>query len=58
MIAMLVVACILLPVFGYWEFKFAKRRILGRQLLANCTAVIAAWIGFFDFVRPALPYAQ
>ena len=51
MIAMLVIGCLLLFAIVFWEFKFAKRPILARRLLVNRTVVIAAWIGFFDFVR-------
>ena len=54
MIAMIVVGCVLLPAIAFWEIKFAKRPVLARRYLTNRTVVIAAWIGFIDFVRPAL----
>ena len=52
MIAMIVVGCVLLPAIAFWEIKFAKRPVLARRYLTNRTVVIAAWIGFIDFVRP------
>ena len=51
MIAMIVVGCVLIPMIAVWEIKFAKRPVLARRLLKNRTVQIAAWIGFFDFVR-------
>ena len=54
MIAMIVVGCVLLPAIAFWEIKFAKRPVLARRYLTNRTVVIAAWIGFIDFVRRAL----
>lgn len=54
MIAMLVVGCVLLPAITVWEIKFAKHPVLASRLLKNRTVLIAAWIGFFDFVRTCI----
>ena len=51
MIAMIVVGCVLLPVFAFWDIYFAKRPVFPRRFLTNRSVVFAAWIGFFDFVR-------
>ncbi len=50
MIAMIVVGCILLPVFALWDIYVAKRPVIARRFLTNRSIVFAAWIGFFDFV--------
>ena len=50
MIAMIVVGCILLPVFALWDIYFAKRPVFPRRFLTNRSVTIASWIGFFDFV--------
>ncbi|KAH9896440.1 drug:h+ antiporter [Cubamyces lactineus] len=49
MIAMIVVGCILLPVFALWDIYFAKRPVFPRRFLTNRSVTIASWIGFFDF---------
>ncbi|KAI0354154.1 drug:h+ antiporter [Trametes cingulata] len=49
MIAMIVVGCVLLPVFAFWDIKFAKRPVIARRFLTNWSVVCASWIGFFDF---------
>ncbi|KAH9895800.1 drug:h+ antiporter [Cubamyces lactineus] len=49
MIAMIVVGCVLLPVFAFWDIYFAKRPVFPRRFLTNRSVVFAAWIGFFDF---------
>lgn len=51
MIAMIVVGCILLPVFALWDIYFATRPVIARRFLTNWSVVLASWIGFFDFVR-------
>ncbi|KAI0759140.1 drug:h+ antiporter [Trametes elegans] len=50
MIAMVVVGCVLLPVFALWDIYVAKRPVIARRFLFNSTVVCAAWIGFFDFL--------
>ena len=54
MIAMIVVGIVLIPGVAFWEVGFAKRPVLAGRLLKNRTLMIAAWIGFFDFVRNTL----
>ncbi|KAH9846877.1 drug:h+ antiporter [Lenzites betulinus] len=49
MIAMIVIGCVLLPVFALWDIYFAKRPVIARRFLTNPSVVFAAWIGFFDF---------
>ncbi|KAI0367328.1 drug:h+ antiporter [Pilatotrama ljubarskyi] len=49
MIAMIVVGCVLLPVFALWDSLFAARPVIARRFLTNRSVVCAAWIGFFDF---------
>ncbi|KAI0329355.1 drug:h+ antiporter [Cubamyces sp. BRFM 1775] len=49
MVAMIVVGCILLPVFALWDIYFAKRPVFPRRFLTNRSVTIASWIGFFDF---------
>ncbi|OJT02311.1 Siderophore iron transporter 3 [Trametes pubescens] len=49
MIAMIVVGCILLPVFALWDIYFATRPVIARRFLTNWSVVLASWIGFFDF---------
>ncbi|KAI0781782.1 drug:h+ antiporter [Abortiporus biennis] len=49
-IAMLVVGCVLLPIFGVWDFRFAKRPVVAWRFIKNRGVIGAAWIGFFDFV--------
>ncbi|KAF8640180.1 hypothetical protein AX16_010235 [Volvariella volvacea WC 439] len=50
MIAMLVVGLVLLPVFVIWDFKFAKYPVVAKRFVTNRSVVIAAMIGFFDFM--------
>lgn len=52
MIAMIVVGCVLLPVFAIWDVYFAKRPVIAHRFLTNRSIVFASWIGFFDFVSP------
>ncbi|OBZ77205.1 Siderophore iron transporter 3 [Grifola frondosa] len=56
MIAMLVIGCVLLPVFAFWDLRFAKRPVVAHRFLKNRSVVCAAWIGFFDFVSFYLTY--
>ncbi|KAL1938676.1 hypothetical protein VTO73DRAFT_11279 [Trametes versicolor] len=49
MIAMIVVGCVLLPVFAIWDVYFAKRPVIAHRFLTNRSIVFASWIGFFDF---------
>ncbi|KAI0828474.1 drug:h+ antiporter [Trametes gibbosa] len=49
MIAMIVIGCILLPVFILWDVYCAKRPVVARRFLTNRSVVLASWIGFFDF---------
>lgn len=55
MIAMVVIGCVLLPVFVFWDFKFAKFPVVERRFIFNRSVVGAALIGFFDFVRIRSP---
>jgi len=50
MIAMLVIGCLLLPVYCIWDLKFAKFPVVARRFLRNRSVVLAALIGCFDFV--------
>ncbi|KAI0635481.1 drug:h+ antiporter [Trametes polyzona] len=49
MIAMIVIGCLLLPVFALWDVYCAKRPVIARRFLTNWSVVLASWIGFFDF---------
>ncbi|KII91403.1 hypothetical protein PLICRDRAFT_173255 [Plicaturopsis crispa FD-325 SS-3] len=49
-IAMIVVGCVLLPIFAIWDIKFAKRPVIPLSYLKNRAVVAASLIGFFDFV--------
>jgi len=50
MIAMLAVGCALIPVFVFYEFKFAQYPVVARRFVFNRSVVIASVIGAFDFV--------
>ena len=54
-IAMLVLGVVLLFVFAYWDFKFARNPVIPFRFIKNRTVVIGSLIGFFDFVRPLRP---
>ena len=56
MIAMLVVGVFLLAVFAIWDLRFAKRPVVAPRFLRNRGVVLAAWIGFFDFVSSCSNY--
>ncbi|KAL5493064.1 hypothetical protein ACEPAI_4512 [Sanghuangporus weigelae] len=56
MIAMLVVGVVLLFVFAIWDLRFAKRPVVAPRFLRNRSVVLAAWVGFFDFVSFYLTY--
>lgn len=51
MIAMLVVGVVLIPVYGFWDFKFAKYPVIPKRFVFNRAIAIASLIGAFDFVR-------
>ncbi|KAF8060651.1 drug:h+ antiporter [Lyophyllum atratum] len=50
MIAMLVVGCVLIPVFVLYDFKVAKYPVVARRFVFNRSVVIASVIGALDFV--------
>ncbi|KAK7447416.1 hypothetical protein VKT23_014125 [Stygiomarasmius scandens] len=50
MIAMIVIGCCLLPVFGVWDVKLAKFPVIPYRFLKNRSIAIASAIGFFDFI--------
>ncbi|KAM3581079.1 hypothetical protein VKS41_006524 [Umbelopsis sp. WA50703] len=60
MIAMIVVGCLLLPVFAIWECVFASRfgytAIAPLRFFKNLNIAAACFIGFFDFVSFYLQY--
>lgn len=56
MIAMLVVGCVLFFVFAVWDLRFASRPVIAWRFLRNRSVLFAAWIGFFDFVRPLFTF--
>jgi hypothetical protein len=49
-IAMLVLGLILLFVFAVWDFGYATRPVIPPRFIKNRTIVIAASVGFIDFV--------
>ena len=49
-IAMLVLGIILLFVFAVWDFGYATRPVIPPRFIKNRTIVIAASVGFIDFV--------
>lgn len=50
-IAMIIVGGCLVPLHGFWEFKFTKYPVVPKRFVLNRTVVLAAMIGAFDFVR-------
>ncbi|KAK0471517.1 drug:h+ antiporter [Armillaria novae-zelandiae] len=56
MIAMVVIGCILFPLIGPWEFKFAKFPVVPWRYVKNRSVVGASLIGFFDFISFYLTY--
>ncbi|KAJ8507930.1 hypothetical protein ONZ45_g9738 [Pleurotus djamor] len=50
MIAMIIIGGLLLPVFGIYDWKFAKYPIIPGRFILNRSFVGASLIGFFDFV--------
>ncbi|TFK33911.1 drug:h+ antiporter [Crucibulum laeve] len=50
MIAMLVVGIVVIPMYVFWEFKFAKFPVIARRFVMNRTVVCAALIGSLDFI--------
>lgn len=51
MIAMIVVGCVLIPVYALWDLKYAKFPVIARRFVFNRSVVLACAIGAFDFVR-------
>lgn len=49
---MLVTGVILLFVFAAWDFGYASRPVIPPRFIKNKTIVIAASVGFIDFVSP------
>ncbi|KAF9529935.1 drug:h+ antiporter [Crepidotus variabilis] len=49
-IAMVVIGCLLVPTFAFYEAKVAKYPVVPGRFLRNRSVVIASLIGFFDFV--------
>ncbi|RXW16248.1 hypothetical protein EST38_g9606 [Candolleomyces aberdarensis] len=49
MIAMEVIGILLLPVYLFYSWKFAKYPVVPKRFLLNRTVVLAALIGAFDF---------
>ncbi|KAK0442475.1 drug:h+ antiporter [Desarmillaria tabescens] len=56
MIAMVVIGCVLFPLIGPWEFKFAKFPVVPWRYVKNRSVVGASLIGFFDFISFYLTY--
>lgn len=56
MIAMVVIGCVLFPLIGPWEFKFAKFPVIPLRYVKNKSVVGASLIGFFDFILFYLTY--
>lgn len=50
MIAMIVIGCILVPVYAVWDTKFAKYPVIPVRFIRNRSIFFAALIGAFDFV--------
>lgn len=51
MIAMVVVGCVLIPVYALWDLKYAHFPVIARRFVFNRSVVIACAIGALDFVR-------
>ncbi|KAG6840370.1 hypothetical protein C0991_007145 [Blastosporella zonata] len=56
MIAMIVVGCVLIPVIGFYEFKFARFPVVPHRFVVNRSVVIASAIGAFDFISFYISY--
>ena len=50
MIAMIAVGFVIIPMIVSWEWKFAKYSVVPARFIRNPSAVLAAAIGFLDFV--------
>lgn len=50
-IVMLVLGFVLIPLFVFYEWKYAKHPVVPKRFVTNRSFVIATTIGFFDFVR-------
>ncbi|KIN99039.1 hypothetical protein M404DRAFT_16569 [Pisolithus tinctorius Marx 270] len=55
-IAMLIVGVVLLGVFAYWDIRVAKIPVFAPRFMRNTSVIIAALIGFFDFMSFYLTY--
>ncbi|KAG6816467.1 hypothetical protein H0H87_005827 [Tephrocybe sp. NHM501043] len=56
MIAMVVVGCVLIPVFAFYDFKYAKYPVVPRRFALNRSVVISSIIGAFDFISFYISY--
>ncbi|GLB36915.1 putative major facilitator superfamily protein [Lyophyllum shimeji] len=50
MIAMLVIGCVLAPLFVFYDFKFAQYPVIVRRFVFNRSVILASIIGALDFV--------
>ncbi|KAI6000943.1 hypothetical protein EDC04DRAFT_2791361 [Pisolithus marmoratus] len=55
-IAMLIIGVALLGVFAYWDIRVAKVPVMAPRFVRNRSVVLAAFIGFFDFMSFYLTY--
>ncbi|KAI5994577.1 major facilitator superfamily domain-containing protein [Pisolithus orientalis] len=55
-IAMLIVGVVLLGIFAYWDIRVAKIPVFAPRFMRNTSVIIAALIGFFDFMSFYLTY--
>lgn len=55
-IVMLIVGVVLLGVFAYWDIRVAKIPVFAPRFMRNTSVIIAALIGFFDFMSFYLTY--
>ncbi|KAI6108759.1 major facilitator superfamily domain-containing protein, partial [Pisolithus croceorrhizus] len=49
-IAMLAVGVALLGIFAYWDIRVAKVPVIAPRFVRNRSVILAAFIGFFDFM--------
>ncbi|KAF4609696.1 hypothetical protein D9613_012060 [Agrocybe pediades] len=57
MIAMIVIGCVLVPVYAIWDTKFAKHPIIPMRFVKNRSILFAALIGGFDFISFYISYS-
>ncbi|KAI6037915.1 major facilitator superfamily domain-containing protein [Pisolithus marmoratus] len=55
-IAMLIIGVALLGVFAYWDIRVAKVPVMAPRFVRNRSVILAAFIGFFDFMSFYLTY--